>query len=498
MKCPNCGQEVPDGHLYCDSCGAEIKIVPEYDPEVENRISETLSDMADSINPDTGDSAPGRDAESSAGHPGMYGRKKLAGLVKRAVRRARKDAIVWAVAALVAVALVICFAVTYHTANQISAQDYVNQAQSASSAGNYEQAITDLEQAYRMDEKDSAVIFLLATYRMDNNQPQEAVEALQRILNSAAFDDEEMQRAYDEIIKIYESEEDYDSIHDMLLTCPYDDLVSRYSQYLPQMPDFSVESGDYEDKLSIELQDTSDGTVYYTLEDKTPTASDSRYSEAIVLDKSGDYKIQAVLINSYGISSDVATAEYHITLAVPNAPQVMEKSGNYTQDTMIVAVADADCTIYYTTDGSRPTGKSQKYVSPISMPYGDSTFRFIAYDSKGNASEITKCSYHLSYLRQVTEDQAIAAVISALLKQDVLLDATGKVRGLDGKNVYVVDSVIEVPDSGEYYAISEYHEYNDGHREKTNLMYAVNTQDGTVCRMSYDSSGKYFLVNMVQ
>ena len=117
----------------------------------------------------------------------------------------------------------------------------MNQAQSASSAGNYEQAITDLEQAYRMDEKDSAVIFLLATYRMDNNQPQEAVEALQRILNSAAFDDEEMQRAYDEIIKIYESEEDYDSIHDMLLTCPYDDLVSRYSQYLPQMPDFSVE-----------------------------------------------------------------------------------------------------------------------------------------------------------------------------------------------------------------------------------------------------------------
>ena len=34
--------------------------------------------------------------------------------------------------------------------------------------------------------------------------------------------------------------------------------------------------------------------------------------------------------------------------------------------------------------------------------------------------------------------------------------------------------------------------------QKTNLMYAVNTQDGTVCRMSYDSSGKYFLVNMAQ
>ena len=52
MKCPNCGKDVPEGHLYCEDCGAEIKIVPEFDPEVENRISETLSDMADSINPD--------------------------------------------------------------------------------------------------------------------------------------------------------------------------------------------------------------------------------------------------------------------------------------------------------------------------------------------------------------------------------------------------------------------------------------------------------------
>ncbi|MCH4192578.1 MAG: chitobiase/beta-hexosaminidase C-terminal domain-containing protein [Butyrivibrio sp.] len=498
MKCPNCGQEVPDGHLYCDSCGAEIKIVPEFDPELENRISKTLSDMADSINPEAGESTSEGDQKSAGTHQNIADRRQISILMRKAIRRIRKDAIVWAVVALVAVSLLICFVVTYHTANQISAQDYVDQAQSASSAGNYDQAISDLEQAYRMNEKDSAVIFLLATYRMENHQPEQAVEVLQRILNSAAFDDEEMQRAYDEMIKIYESEEAYDSIHEMLLDCPYEELVSRYSQYLPQAPSFSVKSGNYEDKLSIELQDSSDGTVYYTLEDRIPTASDSRYAKEIVLDKSGDYKIQAVLVNSYGISSDVATAEYHVTLLVPNAPQIMEKSGNYTQDTMIVAVADSGCTIFYTTDGSRPTMKSQQYVSPISMPYGDSTFRFIAYDSKGNASKITKCTYHLSYPKQVTEDQATALVISALMKQDVLLDATGKVRGLDGRNVYVVDSVIQVPDSGEYYAISEYHEYNDGHREKTNLMYAVNTQDGTVCRMSYDSSGNYFLVNMAQ
>ena len=32
MKCPNCGKELKTGQLYCESCGQEIQIVPDYDP----------------------------------------------------------------------------------------------------------------------------------------------------------------------------------------------------------------------------------------------------------------------------------------------------------------------------------------------------------------------------------------------------------------------------------------------------------------------------------
>ena len=49
MKCHNCGAEIPDGHLYCDKCGAEINIVPEFEPEVENEIDTTLSSIADRL-----------------------------------------------------------------------------------------------------------------------------------------------------------------------------------------------------------------------------------------------------------------------------------------------------------------------------------------------------------------------------------------------------------------------------------------------------------------
>ena len=50
MKCPNCGMEIPEGHMYCDNCGNEINFVPDFEPEVENQINATLSGVADELN----------------------------------------------------------------------------------------------------------------------------------------------------------------------------------------------------------------------------------------------------------------------------------------------------------------------------------------------------------------------------------------------------------------------------------------------------------------
>ncbi len=49
MVCPKCGCEWKDGHLYCDSCGMELQIVPDFEPEIENSITETLSTVAEEI-----------------------------------------------------------------------------------------------------------------------------------------------------------------------------------------------------------------------------------------------------------------------------------------------------------------------------------------------------------------------------------------------------------------------------------------------------------------
>ena len=38
MKCQKCGAELVSGHLYCDICGAEYQIVPNFEPEIESNF----------------------------------------------------------------------------------------------------------------------------------------------------------------------------------------------------------------------------------------------------------------------------------------------------------------------------------------------------------------------------------------------------------------------------------------------------------------------------
>ena len=47
MVCPKCGTLMEPEFLYCHNCGEEINIVPDFEPEIENSISEILTNVAD-------------------------------------------------------------------------------------------------------------------------------------------------------------------------------------------------------------------------------------------------------------------------------------------------------------------------------------------------------------------------------------------------------------------------------------------------------------------
>lgn len=45
MICPKCGAKLDEEKLYCQVCGTEIVFVPDYEPEIEQSITETLSEL---------------------------------------------------------------------------------------------------------------------------------------------------------------------------------------------------------------------------------------------------------------------------------------------------------------------------------------------------------------------------------------------------------------------------------------------------------------------
>jgi hypothetical protein len=263
------------------------------------------------------------------------------------------------------------------------------------------------------------------------------------------------------------------------------------------MPVMSPVSGTYtEVNVNIKLLEGTSNKIYYTVNDGEPDSGSILYDNEIVLDDDGTYNIKAVAINEYGISSPVSESEYIVEKGAPAEPEIMEPSGDYNQNTMIVAVAEAGTSIFYTTDGSDPTMESKQYVSPITMPVGSSHFRFIAYDNDGNCSEIVDRQYHLVYTRLVSTEQAVNNLVSTLVRLGYLLDNSGKAIGIEGHNEYIYNSVIEIQGAGEYYVVVENHVSNDGSVAPTGLMYAVNTHDGAVNRLGYDSSGKYTLITI--
>lgn len=66
MKCPRCGADMKEGQMYCEHCGREIQIVPEFDPALETSLHKALSDVGTQIAEKASeDSKPETDAGQS-------------------------------------------------------------------------------------------------------------------------------------------------------------------------------------------------------------------------------------------------------------------------------------------------------------------------------------------------------------------------------------------------------------------------------------------------
>jgi hypothetical protein len=132
-------------------------------------------------------------------------------------------------------------------------------------------------------------------------------------------------------------------------------------------PTFSVPAGKYNTAKTVAIEDATKGaTIYYTTNGEAPTASSTRYTAPISVSKTETLSAIAVANSS---TSSVATATYTITTSTGTAAPSFSVPGGTYDSTQTVAITDTTkgATIYYTTNGSKPTATSAKYTAPLSV-----------------------------------------------------------------------------------------------------------------------------------
>jgi hypothetical protein len=133
------------------------------------------------------------------------------------------------------------------------------------------------------------------------------------------------------------------------------------------IPNFSPSGGTYLSPQTVTISDAVAGAnLYYTLDGTVPTASSTPYTAPITI--SATHTLNAIAVAADFNNSGVASTTYTIA-PVAAAPTFSIAAGSYTTPQQ-VGLSDtvSGAAIYYTTDGSTPTTKSNVYNgAPITV-----------------------------------------------------------------------------------------------------------------------------------
>lgn len=496
MKCPNCGNELEEGKLLCENCGYEVKIVPDFDIELEDRLRESISSMMEDM------AGEGMDDHASDQRNDREFEDDIKDSISdyfpnRSIRLSKVKMLFLAVMLFFIIAAGIAV-LSVHIINdyRYNSFDYqYDKAVVCAAHNNYPEAVSYLERALAINSENLDVRFLLAKYYEKNGQQQSTISLLEELLDIDT-EYEKRDEVYDMLLGIYESKKDFIKISDILGECDVPRIVSKYNKYIASKPEFNKQGGVYDELISISLKGNTQGFVYYTLDGTIPTEKSAVYETPILLE-SGEYTIKSIFVNMYGIKSEIETQHYYINLSPPETPVIEPESGTYTDPVLIQVYRDYGTKVYYTTDGSIPDQNSLQYTDPIEMLYGISNFSFIAIDESGLKSEVVKRTYQLQIQANFDIELALQVLKNNLYAAGKLLDIDGSVPNKTGINQYKVRTLFKA-DGAMYYIV--YEEYVDisGEVNETNDIYAIDVNTADLYLAYKVNEGKYNLQPFVE
>ncbi len=342
--------------------------------------------------------------------------------------------------------------------------------------GNYADALKTSKHAMELNRDDRRASLLLADSYIELEKYDEALAILYSMLDKNNDDAE----VYDRLLDCILATENYDEIATLYEKSPTDEIKSKFKAYLAPPVEFSEPEGEYEDDLKIWLKADAPGRIFYTLDGSEPDEGSLIYDKEIELTE-GETTISAILINEYGLKSQVVSKSYTIDYGFVEVPKLVQKSGNYAIPKPIEVEYPEDYVCYYTDNGENPTEESNIYSGPILMPIGRTEYRFMCVDSRNRKSDVIVAVYSPNMNCLIDKDTAVNAIQFQLMSRgDDIMGNSYRVNYAYGK------------DNSSFYVIDEYKG-----KSKTGRQFAVDTVFGTLYSIRYNEESRKFIINNI-
>ncbi len=460
MKCPNCETELDEGKFYCSKCGKEIQFVPDYELELEDQIH-SFSIIHD-------DEKEGFDIH-----------------LKHTINKQKAKRVFVVIFILLATVLLAFMMINSYIHSSF---DYVyKKALDYGESGSLDEAISYLDQAIEMRTENYDLKMLKVDYLLKNNDQSTAKELLEQMITEGftTFS------VYDNLIQLEIEEQNLDSIESLVRSSNNNDIYNAYKNFLTEIPSFSCSEGTYYNKITLQLNTSINGTIFYTLDGSIPNTDSLIYQDPITLDE-GTYIISAIFVSEMGTKSDVAKGTFHIDLSKPYAPSVNIYSGLTTNAKSIVIEVQKGCKVLYTLDGTEVTLDSKEYVGPIAMPLGKFTLRCVTINNSGEMSRETRRDVELLLPADFEVDQALAQMYKYQFSLGLIDDLNGYDNDKSERYTYSIDAAFGFQGQP-YYLVEEWYEKSGEVRKKSGDLYGVNMYTYAVYHVSNDDNDAFFV-----
>ena len=497
MKCPKCQAEMKEDHLYCEHCGEEIHIVPDFEPEIELNLELTLNDIVREIHEEPQSTQtreikilPDDNEDFETVQDWDKTEKNIS--EKNTSRKIRHFFLILLICVL-AVTTIVGSAVLLARYRYYSLDYQIQKAENYTTLEDYDRALSYYQRALELDPADIELKFALADIYFKRNNKVEYEYMLRDIVSDKDATLEHLESAYGKMIAIYSARQDYKTVNELILSSENESIKSIYQSYLAPEPGFALKGGYYNTIMPLKLTTFGTGKIYYTLDGSDPNENSILYTTPILLED-GQYNIKAVYINEMGIASNVVSESYFVLVDELNAPEISPFSGDFSIPTFIEVLEDSE-NIYYTTDGSIPNEQSAVYTARLPMPIGKSVYKFIRI-ADGKNSEVVERTYKLKLNTDVTPQEAADAMVEYQLNAGKILDVTGRFDETEARYLYEYLYPFGIVDVGDFYMIAEVLKDSDGNLARTGNYFAVDIYNKKVYKLLIDERYDYTLVDI--